>query len=782
MIINCSDFPHHGGIVLASMGRWKNIKRVDAMNTGKIGFMNRTIRIFLLIGVMILGAYLVEGYVRTDYWECTSLGEQSRGDYWGNLPVNSDAYTSTAVCRKTCCQLCASRYVYQDCWSGDAKTPCQCRPSSTFDGVPPEITISSPVDNAVYNTRDILLNASTNELVQYIKRKIDSASITSMCSSCMKGTFYMRSLAEGTHRVTVNAADMSNNAASKTITFVVDTMPPEIISTRPASGGFVKRSSATFSMVYTESNVVDAKISYRKKGTSSYNQMSISCQSGTQKSCSTNIDLSGYSEGDIIEYYFTIYDASASDSSGVNEVTINTELAEYPFQILSPHNGEAYPKTSQILSINAFFTAQSISYSIDGIKYNIICTNCNSATKSLSLRDGMNTVRVKVTDQGGSEYSQSITFEIDSKPPKIRKTYPKDKSYSNGEFSVEYDEEDLYSMKLYYWGPGQASSENIAAVSGCNSGRAMKCSINADVNGYHGKTISYYFEAKDSANTVKSKTVNTTIDVVKPAISLRMPLTNSINTLSNVLIGIGMDAPVATLEMFDNSGKVRKLCGGCSAYERSIGFKEGRHDVRFVATDYAGNTDEEEVMFYVDSKMPVISSITPSGYTSGKFVLKYSEDNIEAVKLYYKRSTDGQYASATFTSCPSGANKACTLNADLGSYNGQKIDYYAAIEDIAGNIASSKVIAGVMADTSAPVLTINNPISNSYVTTVPLDIRTNELVYLESIDNGNFVTFCTSCIQYVKTRTYTKGPHTVVIRATDKAGNVAETTKSFNIT
>src|SRR3989344_6265203 len=705
------------------------------MNAGK--FNMNGIKLLLLVGVFILAASFVEGYVRTDYWECTSLGEQSRGNYWGSVPTNSDAYTSTGVCRKTCCLLCASRYVYYDCWSGDAKPPCQCAPSNTYDTVPPEITIASPINGMVYNTHDILINASANELLQYLKRRIDSTSITSMCGNCMKGTFYMRGLADGTHTITVNAADMSNNAASKTHTFVVDTSLPDILSTRPSSGGFVKRSEATFSMTYNENNVVNSYIFYRKGG-GSYNQRSISCSSGMSKSCVVTLDLSQYSEGDVIDYYFMIQDTYGTDSSGVNEVTINTELAEYPFQILSPHNGEAYPKTSQVLSVNAFFTAQSISYSTDGLKFTVLCTNCNSATKSLSLREGMNTIRVKVTDQGGSEYSQSVTFEIDSKPPKIRKTSPKDKSYSKGAFSVEYDEEDLYSMKLFYWGPGE-TNKNIATVSGCTSGKLMICKTNADVNRYHGKTISYYFEAKDSANTVKSKTANTTIDVINPAITLNMPLANSINTASNVPVRIGLDAAVEKIEMFDNSEKAKKLCNDCNGYEKNVGFKDGRHDVRFVATDFAGNTNEKTTTFYVDTRIPVISSIKPGGYTKGSLELKYTEENIEAVKLYYKKSTEGEYSSATFTSCASGSNKVCSLNLNLAGLNGQRIDYYAVIEDIAGNLASSKVMEGVMVDTSVPVLTVNNPISNSYATTVPLDISINEKVArLEASDNGSF--------------------------------------------
>src|SRR3989344_5920965 len=336
-------------------------------------------------------------------------------------------------------------------------------------------------------------------------------------------------------------------------------------------------------------------------------------------------------------------------------------------------------------------------------------------------------------------------------------------------------------MKLFYWGPGE-TNKNIATVSGCNSGKLMICQTNADVNRYHGKTISYYFEAKDSANTVKSKTANTTIDVINPAITLNMPLANSINTASNVPVRIGLDAAVEKIEMFDNSEKAKKLCNDCNGYEKNVGFKDGRHDVRFVATDFAGNTNEKTTTFYVDTRIPVISSIKPGGYTKGSLELKYTEENIEAVKLYYKKSTEGEYSSATFTSCASGSNKVCSLNLNLAGLNGQRIDYYAVIEDIAGNLASSKVMEGVMVDTSVPVLTVNNPISNSYATTVPLDISINEKVArLEASDNGSFSLLCSGCTGIVKQKSYTKGQHTIIIRVTDYAGNTAEATKSFNV-
>ncbi len=754
----------------------------DARKKGDLNMNIKTksiITLVLSLALLLMSLSSVQGYVRTDAWECTSHGEESQGDSHGVVPTSSDAYTSTGVCRKTCCILCISPSPFTDCWSGSAKTPCQCNSGGTFDSIPPVITLFTPQDGVVYKTHDVFINVSTDEPTQYIKRLTEFEPLRTMCTNCQSSNFLLHGVDDGIHNMTITAADLSNNIAKITHTFIVDTLPPEILSTRPSFGGFVKRSGTEFSVTYNENNVLSTTMFYRKKGTGSYSSVGFSCASGMGKSCKQLVDLSAFNEGDIIEYYFMTSDSFGSDTSGVNEVTIDTALANEPFNIISPHDGQAYPSTKVTLHVLAFFTASKIKYSTDGVKFTDICSACTEVSKSLSVKDGQSTITVIVTDEGGSDYQQVVHFSVDSKPPSIKTTLPNDKSTSKGTFSITYDEDKLEGVNLHYWGPGE-TSHHITPLAGCTSGKIQTCSKTLDMSSYNGKIISYEFELKDSANTVMSKVTNTTIDTVNPIITLVTPLTNSIITDPNVPFNITLDGQVENLELFDNANKPKSLCKNCNGYKKNVGFMDGHHDVKIKATDFGGNVNEKTISFTVDSRLPKVSSVIPSGFTRGSFDLKYSEDNVELVKMYYKRTTEGSYTSSDFTICPSGSNQICTLTLDLGAYDGQRINYYVAIEDVAGNIASSKVMENVMVDATTPALTVNNPVNTAYITRVPFDVQVNEMVAsIDAFDNGVRSSLCTKCTTVVKEKTFQKGSHTLIIKATDFAGNTAQQTKTF---
>ncbi|MFC1768993.1 hypothetical protein ACFLZX_04485 [Nanoarchaeota archaeon] len=740
-------------------------------------------KIIGLLLVILLSFSIVHGYVRTDYWECTSLGEQSQGDYWGVVPTDNPAFTSQGACKSTCCKICVSRYTYHDCWSGSAQPPCSCSASNPFDSVPPEITIHSPQDGEVINDDAVLINASTDEMVSFLKRMTTGQPLRTLCYNCQGNSYLLRSLRDGIYELTITAADLSNNQAEKTIDFTIDTKQPVIFSSKPYNGGFVRRSGTEFVVTYTENNLQGTKLFIRKKGTTSFTPHSFSCESGEEKTCTQVIGLTNYNENDVLEYYFELSDATTSTDSDIYEISINTQLANEPFNILSPHEGVSYPDRKIELRVLAYFMASEILYSDDGgDRWIRVCDDCNEIEKSVSYRDGENNIMVKVIDEGGEEYIQSVDFKIDSKEPKIKKTEPKDKSHSYGFFSVEYDEDDLYDMFLYYRGPGE-SEFNKQALSGCPSGKKQKCNITLNMDNYNGDMIEYYFEAEDSINSGKQRrNVNTTIDTVDPVLDLNKPESGKIFNVSSTLVDIDLDAEVESLEMYDNDGKAKRLCRKCSEYSKNLRFKDGKHDLRFVATDKAGNTDETSVVIYVDTRMPKVSSINPRDYTNGVIQVKYTELNFENIKLYVKRSSEEDFTQIPVTeACNSGTNKLCNIEGNLASYHGELIDYYVVIGDILGNLASSKVNDEVEVDTVVPVATINEPSGTTYDRYVPFDIEVNEEVkYIQITDNGGRPSnLCGGCDSVSKTKSFSSGSHAVSISIIDFAGNSVTQTTNF---
>jgi hypothetical protein len=137
--------------------------------------------------------------------------------------------------------------------------------------------------------------------------------------------------------------------------------------------------------------------------------------------------------------------------------------------------------------------------------------------------------------------------------------------------------------------------------------------------------------------------------------------------------------------------------------------------------------------------------------------------------------------------CRPGNNEGCFFKVDLSDYNGQDIEYYFLIQDIAGNIVKSK-INKVLVDTKAPK--IKNPldffeVSGNYVY-FKIEIEETNLAKIEYKDYNekipkwkslcsklNKYGFCTKKVSF-------KGYYPELsIKVSDKAGNAIEKNIGF---
>jgi len=95
-----------------------------------------------------------------------------------------------------------------------------------------------------------------------------------------------------------------------------------------------------------------------------------------------------------------------------------------------------------------------------------------------------------------------------------------------------------------------------------------------------------------------------------------------------------------------------------AGYNKSKSFKDGEHDLIIRATDYAGNDQEEIISFTIDSKLPKVKRMEPrkGKYGNGTFYIKYQEDFLQYIKLYYKENSAEDYTMVSKEECPSGKN------------------------------------------------------------------------------------------------------------------------------
>jgi len=254
----------------------------------------------------------------------------------------------------------------------------------------------------------------------------------------------------------------------------------------------------------------------------------------------------------------------------------------------------------------------------------------------------------------------------------------------------------------------------------------------------------------------------------------------------NILVNVSAAVKVDKIEYSLDGSSFRTLCSNCDGYDREKSFREGPHVLVVKATLDDITSPEESVNFFVDSVEPKIIKTLPEDGAiihGTQFYIKYTEDNLQNISLYWKESPQSIPQRITNTSCQSGSYKECTFDLNLNSFNGQYINYFFEVRDLANSVNSS--VRTIKIDSTIPAVTINLPENNTFYsdTRIGLDVGVTDTVKMleYSVDGGNFQRLCRDCSGYADEKTFTNGPHTLTVRATDYAGNIGYGFVSFTI-
>lgn len=720
----------------------------------------------------------------------------SADDYHWECLGNGDSLIRY-TCHADCCILCA-KYGYSRLFSYCYDKPsCSCGGSSgQVDQTPPQITIVSPEDTlqtqgavTYYSSRAVLFDITVNEPVSIYYK--DSADIRRgyrrICSGVGCEHYNRRlSFKDGCHTLTFKAVDRNLNEGYDQVTICIDSLEPRISKTYPKRNQYASR---TFTTEYTEENVQAVTLYYKGENTDWFNVPLSDCPSGRKVSCS--IEISGLPEGSLT-YYFSVTDpASTTDS---RQTVVNVDSTSPNLIINKPAHDVTYPSRGVPFDtlITETKTVSPIELSYTDLEDSRarprrLCRSCTEYNRDVSFKDGFHKVLIEAKDEAGNEDTEIVEFHVDSKEPRIKRTYPRRNDYANGLFTVEYDESQVDSVTLHYKGSGDWTHVDVP---GCESGRRQSCSV--QVNNLPEGILTYYFTVADKATAVDSKETQVYVDTTSPTVIVNKPDQTIVPTYSErrVPFDILIAEPQTTapielnyIDLEDPRGRSRRLCRGCTEYNRDISFRDGFHRVQITAEDEAGNSDEEIVEFYVDSRDPRISRTYPRrGHGNGNFTVQYQEDALVEVILYYEQY--GNEGQASTTNCPSGRREQCRIY--VPGLNNGLLTYYFSLEDKAGTIVLSRE-EEIMIDTTKPEFDLNSPKEGeAYDRYAPFDITgLDEKVTLEYLDHEEtrqrFRRLCSNCESYVRNKPFRRGPHDVVIRATDLAGNRYQQQVQFDI-
>jgi hypothetical protein len=227
-------------------------------------------------------------------------------------------------------------------------------------------------------------------------------------------------------------------------------------------------------------------------------------------------------------------------------------------------------------------------------------------------------------------------------------------------------------------------------------------------------------------------------------------------------------------------GRWVQLCRDVIHCEEGERFSEGSYSILVKAVGRDENVDVEgPINFEIDSKKPRIVKTTPSRNSfvneSAEFVVKYTEDNLENITLYY-----GDDGMLTKTDCESGRNKECIFEvSDLSDVDGQYQEYWFEIWDRFGNYDSSKKV-DIKVDTTLPEELYSGFTVNKRRVSFVFDIfeeNFKEISYFDEEEiNPSWQRLCSSLRDGLcsKSKTFRPGDHTLKILVEDEAGNTIE--------
>ncbi|MFH2020089.1 MAG: putative metal-binding motif-containing protein [archaeon] len=252
-------------------------------------------------------------------------------------------------------------------------------------------------------------------------------------------------------------------------------------------------------------------------------------------------------------------------------------------------------------------------------------------------------------------------------------------------------------------------------------------------------------------------------------------------TSRKIPFNIICDRQVAEIKYSMDNSRFIRSCTNCNSNYRNLYFSEG-HNNFFVQVVHNGQTYNFGASFFVDSRVPYISGTNPrSGYSNGWFSIDYTEENVKNITLFV-RGIGGQFFSVSKDDCPSGSRQTCSIFSDVSAFDGDEIEYYFTVEDIAGGNTDSR-LTRLRVDMTSPIMTILTPFENIYSTnSVLFDINITEPVILSYLDKSDASPrdrqLCSSCNLYSRTVTFSDGFHNITITAADSAGN----TDTYNVT
>ena len=614
------------------------------------------------------------------------------------------------------------------------------------DTTPPTISIISPEQGVVYNTKNVNLELIINEEASWIEYSLDnSANVSIFTNTTLIG------LSKGVHNITIYASDLAGNVGiSSIISFSVQT----------------DESSPIIQIISPENSTYFDSVNLNFTINEEVDWIGYNLDNGNNVTILGNTTISSLPLG---PHNIVIYSNDTSGNMGVsNNVNFSVE-AEPPVDIQPPAITILSPLPI-VYSVNTVELDFSINEPTSWIRYSLDFQENTTITQNTlleQLAEGSHSIIVYATDMSGNTgASNQITFTItipqtDTTPPSITIDSPHQTNYETSNILLDFSINEPTSWIRY----SLDFQENTTIT--------QNTLLEQLAEGSHSIIV---YATDMSGNTGASNQITFTItipqtDTTPPSITIDSPHQTNYET-SNILLDFSINEPTSwirySLDFQENTTITQN-----TLLEQ---LAEGSHSIIVYATDMSGNTGaSNQITFTItipqtDTTPPSITIDSPhqTNYETSNILLDFS---INEPTSWIRYSLDFQ------------ENTTITQNTLLeqlaeGSHS---IIVYAT--DMSGNTGASNQITFTITipqtDTTPPTIEIKSPRSTTYFNNnISLSYHVeNSNVQYYSLDNSQNVTVFGSIIL----TNISEGEHSLILYAENSRGRV-EASEEVNFT
>jgi len=297
---------------------------------------------------------------------------------------------------------------------------CQSIGTPEVDASPPKFNVSSPSNDAVYDSTSVLFDLKFDEPSSiYWIDNINGRNIwKKICSNCDTSFLKSLRLSEGKNNITIKATDRNGNSAYSTKVFTIDSKDPKLKRIMP-KGGFA---DGEFSVEFQEDNPVSLVLKCTDFVLQTNYSVNLNNDCSTYRgktSCDFFMNISKY-DGKEIQCNVKLTDIAGNSAEFRKPVTVEVDNT-FPKVLNSPIYTQGVGKDSKYIYFNLSIDEKNF----DEVVYTYYDSRGNLKEKPICsrLRNGVCEVRksfsrgsydlnVVVRDEAGNAVSYPVSFVV----------------------------------------------------------------------------------------------------------------------------------------------------------------------------------------------------------------------------------------------------------------------------------------------------------------------------------------------------------------------------------